>query len=248
MNAGSAIHLSIFGMHPVVVHGSEELKRHTLPRIASGDLRVCFGVTERGAGHDTASITTYPDGMTLFLTDIYRDRIDVRPIPKMGRNAVTSNELLIDDLRIPVEDRVGQEGQGFRYLLDGLNPERMLIAAEALGIGRPPSTRPSSTARSARRSAGPSPPSSTKFELAAAATEVEATQAMLDRAVLELVAGGLSGPDAARVKLFCTEMQARAVDRCLQLFGGYGCMLEYPIARPTRTHASPASPPGRASS
>ena len=54
----------------------------------------------------------------------------------MGRNAVTSNELFIDDLRVPVEDRVGEEGQGFRYLLDGLNPERMLIAAEALGIGR----------------------------------------------------------------------------------------------------------------
>ena len=76
------------------------------------------------------------DGMTLFLTDLDRDQVDIRPIPKMGRNAVTSNELFIDELRIPVEDRVGEEGHGFRYLLDGLNPERMLIAAEALGIGR----------------------------------------------------------------------------------------------------------------
>lgn len=98
-------------------------------------------------------VTRKTDGMTLFLTDIDRDRIDVRPIPKMGRNAVTSNELFIDDLRIPVEDRVGEEGQGFRYLLDGLNPERMLIAAEALGIGRASSTRPSSTARSGSSSA-----------------------------------------------------------------------------------------------
>jgi len=71
----------------------------------------------------------------------------------------------------------------------------------------------------------------TKFELAAVAAEIEAAQTMLDRAVLDLVDGELSGADAAKVKLFCTEMQARAVDRCLQLFGGYGYMAEYPIAR-----------------
>jgi acyl-CoA dehydrogenase len=71
----------------------------------------------------------------------------------------------------------------------------------------------------------------TKFELAAVEAELEAAQAVLDRAVLELVDGRLSGADAAKVKLFCTEVQARAVDRCLQLFGGYGYMLEYPIAR-----------------
>ena len=73
--------------------------------------------------------------MTLFLTDLDRDHVDIRPIPKMGRNAVSSNELFIDDLRVPDEHRVGEEGQGFRYMLDGLNPERMLVAAEALGPG-----------------------------------------------------------------------------------------------------------------
>src|SRR5690606_31360491 len=71
----------------------------------------------------------------------------------------------------------------------------------------------------------------TKFELAACSTEVEAAQAMLDRAIALHVEGELSPADAARVKLFCTEMQARVVDRCLQLFGGYGYMMEYPIAR-----------------
>ena len=71
----------------------------------------------------------------------------------------------------------------------------------------------------------------TKFELAACSTEVEAAQAMLDRAVALHVDGELSAPDAARVKLFCTEMQARVIDRCLQLFGGYGYMMEYPIAQ-----------------
>src|SRR5690606_14629600 len=76
------------------------------------------------------------DGMTLFLTDLDRDRVDIRPIRKMGRNAVTSNELFIDNLEVPVADRVGEEGEGFRCILDGLIPERMLTAAEALGIGR----------------------------------------------------------------------------------------------------------------
>ena len=71
----------------------------------------------------------------------------------------------------------------------------------------------------------------TKFELAAAATEVEAGQALLDRAIGALAAGDLDPADAARVKLFCTEMQARVVDRCLQLFGGYGYIMEFPIAR-----------------
>src|SRR5664279_5440851 len=168
MNAASAIHLSIFGMQPVVVFGSEEMKRATLPRIVSGDLHVCFGVTEPGAGLDTSRITTFAkrdgdhyvvngrkvwiskalesekillltrteslddvekrgakktDGMTLFMTDLDRDHVDIRPIPKMGRNAVSSNELFIDDLRIPVEDRIGEEGQGFSYILHGLNPE-----------------------------------------------------------------------------------------------------------------------------
>lgn len=163
MNGASAIHLSIFGMQPVVKHGSDELKARTLPRIVDGDLHVCFGVTEPGAGLDTSRITTSAkregdhyrvngrkvwiskalesekillltrttpydqvtkktDGMTLFLTDLDRDRVDIRPINKMGRNAVSSNELFIDDLMVPIEDRVGEEGQGFKYILDGLNP------------------------------------------------------------------------------------------------------------------------------
>ena len=192
MNGASAIHLSIFGMQPVVKHGSDELKARTLPRIVDGDLHVCFGVTEPGAGLDTSRITTSAkregdnyringrkvwiskalesekillltrttpfdevakktDGMTLFLTDLDRDHVDIRPIKKMGRNAVSSNELFIDDLIVPVEDRVGEEGKGFKYILDGLNPERMLIAAEALGIGRVASREGGQVRQRARR-------------------------------------------------------------------------------------------------
>ena len=149
MNGASSMHMSIFGMHPVIVHGSEELKARTLPRIVTGDLHVCFGVTEPGAGLDTTKITTFArregdhyvvngrkvwiskalesekillltrttkfedakrktDGMTLFFTDLDRSKVDIRPILKMGRNAVSSNELFIDGLEIPfvLETRV----------------------------------------------------------------------------------------------------------------------------------------------
>jgi len=143
------MHLSIFGMHPVIVHGSAEMKSETLPRIVTGDLHVCFGVTEPDAGLDTTRITTFArregsdyvvsgrkvwiskavesekillltrttkfeeverktQGLTLFLTDLDRRHVDIRPIRKMGRNAVTSNELYIDDLRIPATHRIGE--------------------------------------------------------------------------------------------------------------------------------------------
>jgi len=76
------------------------------------------------------------EGMTLFYTDLDRSKIEVRRIPKMGRSAVDSNALFIDDLAVPEEDRIGEEGKGFRYLLDGLNPERILFGVEAVGLGR----------------------------------------------------------------------------------------------------------------
>jgi acyl-CoA dehydrogenase len=177
MNGCSAVHLSIFGMEPVRRHGSPELAAEVLPRVASGDLHVAFGVTEPDAGTDTTSIRTRAvrdgdeyvvhgskvwttkahvsemcllrvrttpreecarptDGMTLLLVDLQRPEVEIRQIPKLGRNAVGSCEVRYDGLRVPVSRRIGDEGKGFTYLLDGLNPERILIAAEALGIGR----------------------------------------------------------------------------------------------------------------
>ena len=75
------------------------------------------------------------DGLSLFFSDLDRSAIDIRPIDKMGRSAVDTNELFIDDFSVPADDLVGEEGKGFRYLLQSLNPERILIAAEATGIG-----------------------------------------------------------------------------------------------------------------
>src|SRR5207302_2765308 len=86
-------------------------------------------------------------GMTLFYTDLDRSKIEVREIPKMGRMAVDSNMLFIDGLKVPAADRIGEEGQGFRYILHGMNPERILIAAEAVGLGRAALARAASYAK-----------------------------------------------------------------------------------------------------
>jgi acyl-CoA dehydrogenase len=273
MNAASAIHLSIFGMHPVVVHGSGELKARTLPRIATGDLHVCFGVTEPGAGLDTTRSTTFArrdgdhyvvngrkvwiskalesekillltrttrfdevarrtDGMTLFLTDLDRSRVDIRPIPKMGRNAVTSNELFIDDLLVPAEDRVGEEGQGFRYLLDGLNPERMLIAAEALGIGRVAldrAVRYGNEREVFGRPIGMN--QGLQFPLADSLARLDAAELVLRKATWLYDNGKACGREANTAKYLCADAGFTAADRALQTHGGMGYAEEYAVAR-----------------
>lgn len=273
MNGASSMHLSIFGMHPVIKHGSEELKQRTLPRIVDGDLHVCFGVTEPGAGLDTTRITTFAkrdgdhyvvngrkvwiskavesekvllltrttkfddvdkktQGLTLFLTDLDRDHIDIRPIKKMGRNAVTSNELFIDNLRIPVEDRVGEEGQGFRYILDGLNPERMLVAAEALGIGRAAlraAVRYGNDREVFGRPIGMN--QGIQFPLADSLARLDAAELMLRKATWLYDNGKPCAREANMAKYLCADASFDAADRALQTHGGMGYSEEYNVAR-----------------
>jgi acyl-CoA dehydrogenase len=273
MNAASSLHLSIFGMHPVIVHGSAELKAETLPRIARGDLHVCFGVTEPGAGLDTTRITTFArrdgsdyvingrkvwitkamesekillltrtarfedsprktQGLTLFLTDLDRDHVDIRPIKKMGRNAVTSNELFIDDLRVPAEHRIGEEGQGFSYLLDGLNPERMLVAAEALGLGRAALRRAVRYANERvvfGRPIGMN--QGIQFPLADSLARLDAAELTLRKATWLYDQGRPCGREANTAKYLCAEAGFDAADRALQTHGGMGYAEEYHVAR-----------------
>lgn len=273
MNAASAIHMSIFGMQPVVVFGSDDLKARTLPRIVNGDLHVCFGVTEPGAGLDTSRITTFArrdgdsyvvngrkvwiskalesekillltrttpydevekktDGMTLFMTDLDRTHVDIRPIPKMGRNAVSSNELFIDDLRIPVEDRVGEEGKGFSYILHGLNPERMLIAAEALGIGRASLDRAVKYANERHvfdRPIGMN--QGIQFPLADALAHLDAAELVLRKSTWLYDNGKSCGREANTAKYLCAEAGFAAADRALQTHGGMGYAEEYHVSR-----------------
>jgi acyl-CoA dehydrogenase len=155
-----------------------------------------------------------------------------RVLEKMGCKVQDTVELSFDDVRVPVANRLGDEGAAFGYLGHNLPQERMTVAVGSVCQARAAVTTTIDYVK--QRKAFGMPVASfqnTKFELAAMAAEIEAAQAMSDRAVGELVAGELSAPDAAKVKLFCTEMQGRVVDRCLQLFGGYGYMMEYPIAR-----------------
>jgi acyl-CoA dehydrogenase len=273
MNAASSIHLSIFGMHPVIVHGSEEMKERTLPRIASGDLHVCFGVTEPDAGLDTTRLSTFArrdgdhyiisgrkiwiskagesekillltrttkfedvakktDGLTLFLTDLNRSAVDIRPITKMGRNAVSSNELVIDGLVVPESDRVGDEGRGFTYILDGLNPERMLVAAEALGIGR------AALRRAVRygnervvfgRPIGMN--QGLQFPLADSLARLDAAELVLRKATWLYDQGKPCGREANTAKYLCADAGFQAADRALQVHGGMGYAEEYHVAR-----------------
>ncbi|MDR7166372.1 acyl-CoA dehydrogenase [Nocardia kruczakiae] len=155
-----------------------------------------------------------------------------RVLEKMGCKVQDTVELSFDQVRVPVANRLGEEGAAFGYLGHNLPQERLTVAVGSVAQSRAALTATVDYVKQ-RRAFGTPVASfqNTKFEVAAMSAEIEAAQTMLDRAVADLVDGVLSGADAARVKLFCTEVQARVVDRCLQLFGGYGYMMEYPIAR-----------------
>ncbi|WP_151772091.1 acyl-CoA dehydrogenase family protein [Streptomyces abyssomicinicus] len=155
-----------------------------------------------------------------------------RKLEKLGLRAQDTGELSFTDVKVPVENLLGEEGQGFFYLGENLVRERLTIAltatataAAAIGFAKD---------YTKQRTVFGKPVASfqnTKFVLAECATEVEALQAMADRAVELHDAGELTVADAAKVKLFATEVAGRVIDKCLQLHGGYGYMLEYPIAR-----------------
>jgi acyl-CoA dehydrogenase len=276
MNGCSAIHLSIFGMHPVVLHGSEELKGRVLPRVASGDLHVAFGVTEPDAGLDTTSISTRAvrsedgtgdyvirgrkvwtskalesekvllltrttpkaegakptDGMTLFVADLKDPAVQVTPIPKLGRNAVASCEVVYDGLRVAERDRVGEEGKGFRYLLDGLNAERVLIASEALGIGRAALRRAVGYAKERvvfGRPIGQN--QGIAFPLADSHARLRAAELAIREASWRVDRRMPAGEQANTAKYLAAEAAFEAADRAVQTHGGFGYASEYHVER-----------------
>jgi acyl-CoA dehydrogenase len=274
MNGCSAVHLSIFGMHPVVLHGSEEMRRAYLPRVANGDLHVAFGVTEPDAGTDTPSIKTRAlrepdgsyrirgrkvwtskaleaervlllcrttpleecakrtDGMTLFLAPLRDPAVTITPIPKAGRNAVASCEVVYDDLRVEEADRVGEEGRGFRYLVDGLNAERILIASEALGIGKVALRRAVAYAKERvvfGRPIGQN--QAVAFPLAEIHARLRAAEGMIRRAAWMLDRRMPCGEEANLAKYLAAEAGFAAADHAVQVHGGFGYAEEYHVAR-----------------
>jgi alkylation response protein AidB-like acyl-CoA dehydrogenase len=155
-----------------------------------------------------------------------------RNLDKVGLHAQDTAELFFEDVCVPVQNRLGEEGRGFHYMTANLAQERLSIAIAGVAAGRG-ALRATVDYVKERQAFGQPVGSfqNSRFALAEMATEVELATVFCDQAVLALNAGELSAPDAAMAKWWSTELQGRVVDRCVQLHGGYGYMLEYPIAR-----------------
>ncbi len=155
-----------------------------------------------------------------------------RNLEKVGMHSQDTAELFFNDAHVPVENLLVGEGQGFGQMVHNLAQERLSVAVA--GVATAQAAIRMTVAYVKEREAFGAPIASfqnTRFELAACQTEADAAQAFVDQATIALCNKTLSVERAAEVKLFCTEVQGRVIDRCLQLFGGYGYMLEYPIGR-----------------
>jgi acyl-CoA dehydrogenase len=184
----------------------------------------CRTSTDPGNRRNGLTLLVVEDGMPGFAKG--------RQLAKIGLKAQDTVELSFTDVEVPAANRLGDEGQAFGYLGANLPQERLAIAVGAVAQSHAALDLTVDYVKQRRVFGQPlSALQNTKFELAALAAELEAAQAMLDKAITELVAAELTPADAAKVKLFCTELQGRVVDRCLQLFGGFGYIAESPIAR-----------------
>jgi long-chain-acyl-CoA dehydrogenase len=190
----------------------------------NSDLVIVAARTSQDAGSRSISLLVVERGMPGFSRG--------RKLDKIGLHAQDTAELFFDDVRVPAANLLGREGGGFVHLMERLPRERMSIAILALTSAR--AALGWTVDYTTQRTAFGQPLAAfqnTAFELATAVTEVDVLEAYLDKAVLALNAGELTAVDAAKAKLWATEVQNRILDRCLQLFGGYGYMAEYPIAR-----------------
>jgi acyl-CoA dehydrogenase len=173
------------------------------------------------------------DGLTLFYTDLDRGgAVTVREIEKMGRAAVDSNELFIDGLKVPAEDRIGEEGKGFHYLLHGLNPERILVASEAVGIGRVALARASQYAKERvvfGRPIGQN--QAIQHPLAECWAELEAANLMVFQAAALYDQGKPCGAEANAAKYLAAEAGFKTCTQAVMTHGGYGYAKEFHVER-----------------
>ncbi len=285
LSGASAIHMNVFGLHPVVMHGSDEQKKRWLPPIINGDAKACFGVTEPNTGLNTLKLKTMAvrkddryvvngqkiwistaqvaqkilllarttpiedvksptHGLSLFYTDLDRTKIEVREIEKLGRKCVDSNQLFIDGLEIPLEDRIGEEGRGFEYILHGLNPERVLLAAEATGLGRVALKRAARYAgerivfdRPIGKNQGIQHPLAERW------VDLEAGTLLYQRAAWLYDQGRSCGAEANAAKFFCAEAGYRACETAVLTHGGMGYAKEYHVERYFRESMLPRIAP-----
>ncbi len=273
MSAASAIHINIFGPHPIVVFGTDEQKQRWLPAFINGEKKTCFGVTEPNAGLNTTAIETRAektatgylvngrkiwtttgqeadkilllarttpkdkcrkptDGLSLFFTDVDRTRMDIRVIEKMGRKAVDSNEVFIDNLEVPQEDLIGEEGKGFYYLLHSLNPERVLIGMEAIGIGKNALARAAQYAREREVFGRPiGMNQAIQHPLAENWMELEAAYMMAMRGAFAYDSGQDAGLYANSAKYLGAEAGFKACTQAVMTHGGMGYAKEFTVER-----------------
>ena len=272
LSGASAVHMNIFGLHPVVVFGSDEQKQRWLPPLIAGKDRACFGVTEPNAGLNTLKLSTKAEkqgnhylasgqkiwistaqvatkilllarttpvedargteGLSLFYTDLDRSCIDVREIEKMGRKCVDSNEVFIDQLKIPVQDLIGEEGKGFSYILHGLNPERILIAAEAIGLGQVALASGALYAKERivfDRPIGQN--QGIQHPLAKSWMELEAADLMVFKAASLYDAKLSCAAEANAAKYLAAEACFHACENAIMTHGGMGYAKEYHVER-----------------
>ena len=180
-------------------------------------------------------VTDPTQGLSLFYTDLDRTFVYVREIDKMGRKAVDSNEVFIDGLPIPAEDLIGEEGQGFRQILHGLNPERILIAGECIGIARNALQRAAQYAKERvvfSRPIGQN--QGVQHPLARAWARVESANLMVMHAAALYDAGESCGVEANSAKLLAADAAVEATEVAQMTFGGFGYAKEYHVERLVR--------------
>ena len=184
------------------------------------------------------------DGMTLFYTDLDRNKVEVRRIRKMGRNAVDSNAVFIDGLFIPESDRIGEEGRGFNYLLDSLNPERILVGMETIGMGRDAIDRAAKYAKDRvvfGRPIGQN--QGVQHPLAEAWTYLESAYWMCMRAAWLYDNGQSCGAEANAAKFLAARASFDACTKAVMTHGGMGYAREYQVERLFRESILPRIAP-----
>ena len=273
MAAASAVHINLFGPHPIVIKGTDAQKRRWVQELVAGRDQCAFGFTEPDAGLNTTRIKTFAekvpggyrvrgqkvwtstaqvankimlltrttkyedcrkptDGITIFYTDLDRSKIDVHLIPKMGRKSVDSNAIFIDDLFVPEEDRIGEEGAGFGYILHSLNPERVLLGAEAIGIGQDALRRAAKYARERvvfDRPIGQN--QGIQHPLAEKWMYLEAAWLMAMKAAELYDTGQPCGAEANATKFLGARAGHDAAWQAIMTHGGFGYAKEYHVER-----------------
>jgi long-chain-acyl-CoA dehydrogenase len=206
--------------HHYVVNGSKTFITNGI----NADIVIVAAKTDPSERHRGISLLVVERGMDGFERG--------RNLEKIGQHAQDTAELSFSGVRVPIENLLGREGEGFRYLVSNLPQERLSIAASAVAAAGAAIGWTLDYVRERKAFGQPIGSfQSSRFTLAELHGEAQIARAFVDQCAQALNAGELTPEDAATAKWWCTDLQGRAVDRCLQLFGGYGYMLEYPIAR-----------------